>query len=262
MTFPGSEELSGDMSRICTGSSSAAAAWVYQQRCTSQSSVYLPKSTGRVGERRYALCLVSFLEPQPGDLQDTHFGCSSVQKPWAAHTGTVLCTAQRVALQMFTIHGLWSWVCSQHPGLAGWHRLTHQEQRVLTGQRDGVTSVRNPRSCGLCGLLCLKAAAQSSFQVRLLPFSPTWLLLKGENRGFLVPKQQQSWWPQSNAPPKPELAPIFLTCLAMIYPTAFPCNAVWVWSSAALPYVTPRAELCVIPEDTFPVVAGKCTISV
>lgn len=116
--------------------------------------------------------------------------------------------------------------------------------------------------CGLCGLLCLKAAAQSSFQVRLLPFSPTWLLLKGENRGFLVPKQQQSWWPQSNAPPKPELAPIFLTCLAMIYPTAFPCNAVWVWSSAALPYVTPRAELCVIPEDTFPVVAGKCTISV
>lgn len=153
------------------------------------------------------------------------------------------CTAApRVALQMFTMPGvlelgvfLTPWACRMTQPYSPRAACSHRS-------RDGVTPAWNPRSWGLCGLLCLKAAAQSFFQVRLLPFSPTWLLLKGENRGFLVPKQQQSWWPQSNAPPKAELARIFLTCLAMIYPTAFFCSAVWVWSSNVLCVLWPQAR--------------------
>lgn len=170
---------------------------------------------------------------------------------------------------MFTIHWvlelgvfLTPWACRMTQAYSPWAACSHRTE----GQSH---SVWNPGSRGCCGLLCLKAAAQSSFQVRLLPFSPTWLLLKGENRGFLVPKQQQSWWPQSNAPPKPELAPIFLTCLAMIYPTAFFCSAVWVWSSAVLCCATSSqtglnsvSSFSAIPEDTIPVMAGKYTVSV
>lgn len=196
--------------------------------------------------------LVSFLEHQPGVLQGTDFGCSWCRSPYH-HISTVIC---RCVALCTALH------CSSKSGIANVHHplgsgagcvpdtLSLQGDtglltmsRVFTQeQRDRVTSPWNPGSRGLCGLLCLKAAAQSSFQVRLLPFSPTWLLLKGENRGFLVPKQQQSWWPQSNAPPKTELAPIYLTCLAMIYPTAFFCNAVWVWSSAVLRVVPPQAR--------------------
>lgn len=131
MAFPGSEELSGDMSRICTGSS-ALGAWVYQQRCTSQSSGYLPKSTGRVGERRF-LSLSTSQRISKAHILAAHLCRSPDQHTQAWFCAQPHAAAPRVALQMFTIHWvvelgvfLTPWACrmtqADSPGAACSHR--------------------------------------------------------------------------------------------------------------------------------------------
>lgn len=59
--FPGSEELSGEISRSTQTVQAAAVLLLHGCSSTIQSTVYLPKGTGRVGERRYTLCQAWFL---------------------------------------------------------------------------------------------------------------------------------------------------------------------------------------------------------
>lgn len=91
--------------------------WVSQQSCisTSQSTLYLPKGTGRVGERRYTLCQVGFLSLGTSQrFSRAHILAASLCRSPYPHTpvGVWVCAqpcaaVQRVALQTFTIHQVW-----------------------------------------------------------------------------------------------------------------------------------------------------------
>lgn len=187
---------------------------------TTRVQVDCPKGTGRVRER---ICSLVFSPWPPGRGPPRHtfwllicakplppcfHGCLSHCSVWSSQARGCLGYAQpcaaapSLALQTFTIHKvlklgvfLTSQACSMTQAYSLWTACSHRKK--------GVTSIWNPESRGLCGLLSLKVAAHCFFQLSLLPISPVCLLVRrSENRGFLIPKQPLSWWPQSSAPPK------------------------------------------------------------